>query len=140
MKSQRTAWVADSYAFLALLQGEKGAAEVEALLSRAESGEVTLHVSVINAAEVYYRFCKLDRSEAAERFWTDLHRQVFPVQVESATDRRVVEAARIKGRFPISFADAFAIALAIEKDAVVITGDPEFRAVEAAKLVRVKWI
>jgi predicted nucleic acid-binding protein len=38
----------------------------------------------------------------------------------------------------MSYADAFAVALAQELDAPVLTGDPEFRVVE--RLVQVDWI
>jgi predicted nucleic acid-binding protein len=38
----------------------------------------------------------------------------------------------------VSFADAFAIALAQESAATVVTGDPEFKEVE--KLIPVLWL
>jgi ribonuclease VapC len=50
----------------------------------------------------------------------------------------VLEAARIKARLPISYADAFAVATAQRERAVIVTGDPEFRKVE--HLVTVKWL
>ena len=50
------------------------------------------------------------------------------------------KAARLKARFPIALADAFAVQVAREKDVVLVTGDPEIRAVEKAGEVRVTWI
>ena len=51
---------------------------------------------------------------------------------------RVLSAARIKGKFPISYADAFAVALAQEMSATLITGDPEFKRVQS--LVKIIWL
>ena len=47
-------------------------------------------------------------------------------------------AADFKARFPMSLADAFAAALAKEKNAELVTGDPEFKAVE--KEIKVAWL
>jgi ribonuclease VapC len=49
-----------------------------------------------------------------------------------------LEAARIKARFPISYADAFAVATAIRMGAAILTADTEFRAVE--HLVPIDWL
>jgi ribonuclease VapC len=49
-----------------------------------------------------------------------------------------VTAAHIKARHPVSYADAFAVALAQEYGATVVTGDPEVRAVES--LINVDWL
>lgn len=132
--------VLDAYAVLAFLQGEQAAEHVERLLEAAERGRTTLLISVINAAEVYYRFCKLGRTDEADSFLKDLKGKVFPVRVASATDARVYSAARLKGRHAISLADAFAAALAIEYAAPVVTGAPEFRALEEAGEVGVEWL
>ncbi|HQP87283.1 MAG TPA: type II toxin-antitoxin system VapC family toxin, partial [Thermoanaerobaculia bacterium] len=60
--------------------------------------------------------------------------------VVDATRPRVLEAARLKARFSIALADAFAVQVAREKDVTLVTGDPEIRAVEKAGEVRVTWI
>ena len=44
----------------------------------------------------------------------------------------------LKLGFPISYADAFAVATAIRMNAAIVTGDPEFRRVE--QLVTVNWL
>lgn len=41
-------------------------------------------------------------------------------------------------RYPISYADAFALATALEQNAALVTGDQEFRQVE--HLVKVVWV
>jgi len=78
-----------------------------------------------------------DRSpEHAEDF---LHRlELLPIQAVGNSFADVLEAARLKAGSPISYADAFAIATAIRMNAVIVTGDPEFRQVE--HLVRIDWL
>jgi len=51
---------------------------------------------------------------------------------------RTFAAAHIKAHYRVSFADAFAIALAQESTATAVTGDPEFREVE--KLIPILWL
>jgi len=53
-------------------------------------------------------------------------------------EQRVLAAAHIKAHYPLSYADAFAVALAQELDATVVTGDPEFKTAES--LVPVLWL
>jgi ribonuclease VapC len=50
----------------------------------------------------------------------------------------VYQAAEIKAEYPISYADSFAVACAIEHGATIVTGDPEFKHVE--HLVKIEWI
>ena len=47
-------------------------------------------------------------------------------------------AAEFKTRFKLSLADAFAAALAKEKKAELVTGDPEFKALE--KEIKINWL
>jgi len=50
----------------------------------------------------------------------------------------VIPAAQIKTQYPISYADAFAVALAQELNAIIVTGDPEFKQVES--IVTLFWL
>jgi predicted nucleic acid-binding protein len=62
----------------------------------------------------------------------------LPVEVAAADRVRTFAAAHIKAHYRVSFADAFAIALAQELAATVVTGDPEFKGVE--KLIPILWL
>lgn len=53
-------------------------------------------------------------------------------------EKTVLAAAHIKANYAVSYADAFAIALAQELKATVVTGDPEFGGVE--KMVDILWL
>ena len=48
------------------------------------------------------------------------------------------QAASFKARHKMSYADCFAAALAKQKNAELITGDSEFKAVE--KEIRIQWL
>jgi ribonuclease VapC len=50
----------------------------------------------------------------------------------------VLEAAHIKAGHSISFADAFAVSLANELGATILTGDPEFKKVEG--IAKIEWM
>ena len=52
----------------------------------------------------------------------------------------VLAAAHIKARFPIAYADAFAVVTAQGYQAVVMTGDPEFEPLVDAGLIAVAWL
>lgn len=128
--------VLDSYAVLALLHEEAGAAEVADLLTAAlESGE-PLHINEVTVGEVYYVVAKHRSADDAERVLA--HLQALPLQFVPNAWPDVLEAARIKAAHPLSYADAFAAATARRLDAVLVTGDPEFRAL--AGVVKLHWL
>lgn len=122
--------VLDSYALLAWLQGEAGASLVREMLISAGSGadETQLHMSVINAGEVYYRLFKTGRGADAVSFLGDLVAGRLPIRLQAATTDRVWKAAKLKAVFALSYADAFAVGLAQELAVELYTGDPEILA------------
>ena len=129
-------YVLDSFAMLTLLQLEPGADQVTALLREAEQGMSRVLMSLISLGEVVY---------IIERRWGEARLRSFlayvnaaPIEVSPVDQDRVFAAAHIKAHHPISYADAFAVALAQELEATVITGDPEFRSVEGS--VPVQWL
>ena len=62
----------------------------------------------------------------------------LPIKEIEAERSLVLDAAHIKAHHPISYADAFAAALAARESAVVLTGDPEFES--AQELVKLEWL
>lgn len=126
----------DSYAILAFLNDEEGAEQVARLLEDAAEGRMDLLVNEINVGEVYYIVAKHRSEYAAEEVL--LHLDRLPVELVSNTFDEVLEAARVKARLPLSYADAFALASAVRFDARLVTGDPEFKAADG--LVDVQWL
>jgi len=128
--------VLDSWALLAYLDGEPAAQEVRRTLQRARKKQVVLLFSIINYGECLYiieREHGLQQAQRAAGIIDQLALRVMPA------DRPLVfEAAHIKAHYPVSYADAFSIALAKQNSARVMTGDPEFSAVESE--VPVQWL
>lgn len=134
MKKPR--YVLDSHALLGYLQGEAMADQVEMLLDEAVQAKASLHISTVNLGEIAY-IVERRHGVAARQETIDLL-ATFPVQFEDATLDRVLAAAHLKAIHAISYADAFAVALAQELEAPVVTGDPEFKQVES--LVDIAWL
>lgn len=65
----------------------------------------------------------------------------FPVTLVNIIDEALLlAAATLKASFPLSYADAFAAATAQIHHAVLLTVDPEFRALEEKELIKVQWL
>ena len=128
--------VLDSYALLALLRDEPGAETVADLLERAGQQNRSVHMTEVNYAEVQYTIRRKD----GETVWASVAGELLAAPIEfHAADRRLADvAAGFKARFRISLADAFAAALAKERKAELVTGDPEFRALE--KEIKIRWL
>jgi predicted nucleic acid-binding protein len=126
----------DSYALLAFLRGEDGNGEVRQLLEMAGDRDQPLHMTEANYAEVKYIIL---RKEGRER-WASIAADLVALPLEFHPIARVLAdvAADFKARYRISLADAFAAALAKEKKAELVTGDPEFKPLEGE--IRLKWI
>ncbi len=128
--------VLDSYAILAFLKQEPHFETVKNLLRNSTKSLGTLLMNQINAGEVYYQIAKQDLTEDMGRFWNQFLQ--LPILFVANDFDLVLEAAKLKARFPIAYADAFAVATALKEDASVVTGDPDFRHVES--LVRIDWL
>ena len=126
----------DSYAILALLNDESGAEAVADLLRRAIERGQTLLVNEINVGEVYYIVAKNRSIDDAERVLRYL--DTLPLEIVSNEYEHVLDAARVKASYPLSYADAFAVSTAVRLQATVVTGDAEFASVE--QLVEIRWI
>ncbi len=126
----------DAFALLTWLQDEPGADQVEAFLARAATEEgFRCWISWINLGEVYYRLCRTRGVGAADAFWLDVRRSL-PVTPVGVTAGRVLEVARLKARYPMALADAFAVQLAREMGLPLVTGDPEIRGLEQQGVVQ----
>ena len=130
------AQVLDSHALLALLRDEPGAEAVATLLEKAGQRDQPVHMSEVNYAEVQYTIRRKDGDAAWQTIAAEL--VAAPIQFHPA-DRRLADvAADFKSRFKMRLADAFAAALAKEKNAELVTGDPEFKAV--GKEIKIHWL
>ena len=128
--------VLDSFALIAYFRDEPGAEAVENLLVTAGKKDNPLHMTDVNYAEVKYSIVKKDGAAA----WDEAAKilQGLPIDFHSTTRAMADTAADFKARHKISLADAFAAALAKEKKAELVTGDPEFKAMETE--IKIAWL
>ena len=108
------------------------------LLDEARSGECTLCISRVNLGEVFHHTAIDHGSSLAEPLIQEIRR--LPIEIVSISDVQVDEAARLKSRYRISYADGFAAWLSITREAPLLTGDMDFRALEADGLLRLHWV
>ena len=90
----------------------------------------------MNLGEVFYiilRECGEDKAREVEEIV-----QTLPIEVIDADWNLTREAAKLKAFKKMSYADCFAAALAIMYSGELITGDPEFKAVEDQ--IKIMWI
>ncbi len=129
-------FVLDSFALLRYLQKEPGNEPVKAILDDGRSGKANVMLNVINMGEVIYtvqrRFGQQAKLDVVKRV------SLLDIAILPATNELVYHAAELKAQFSMSYADTFAAASAIEHNATLVTGDPEFRQVE--HLVKILWV
>jgi len=136
VKTEPGRYVLDSFALLAYLEDEAGAGRVHAVLAVAQQGLVSVWMSIVNYGEVVYITEREQGLFAAQRAIAAMDQ--LPMSLVDADRKLTLSAARVKAHHGISYADAFAVAVAQAKRATVLTGDPEFRKVEA--LVATDWL
>lgn len=129
--------VLDSYGLLAYLNKEIGFEAVKGCLTRAMKANESVLMNEINIGETYYILSRTRGGKAAD-FFIDTILEGLPISRIQNDFDAVIAAARIKAEYPISFADCFAVQTARRENAVIMTGDPEFKKVE--HLVKIQWI
>jgi predicted nucleic acid-binding protein len=132
---RESAIVFDSWAVLAYLQGEASAVKVRDILLSPENGGALL-MSVLNLGEIWYAIARRISSEEADISVQEVMN--WGIEVVDADWTLSRQAAVFKSKYKISYADAFAAALAKTRDAVLITGDNEFKQIE--KEIKINWL
>jgi ribonuclease VapC len=128
--------VLDSWALLAFFKGEEAAATMETLINQAATEKVRLLLCVVNWGEVYYGIWRAGGKIAAADVATDLSR--MPIELVDADLPLAKQAAIYKATHQMSYADAFAAALAKNQNAELVTGDVEFKPLE--KEIKINWL
>jgi predicted nucleic acid-binding protein len=127
----------DACAVIAYLRQEPGADVLKALI---ELPTTFLAMHVCNLGEVYYDFFREDGITAAQTAWT--HTLALPLELwREAGDAFIQRVGIIKVEERVSFADAFALALAERLSIPLVTTDHhEFDAVERKGHFRFLWL
>jgi predicted nucleic acid-binding protein len=110
------------------------------LIQAASEQDFQCCVSAINVGEVYYRLYRIQGAAEADTFWDEAQHGLLPLTVINPTPQRIHQAARLKARYLLSYADAFAAQLAQEKHLPLVSGDPELQALETAGELTLIWL
>ena len=131
-----SSYVLDSFALIAHFEDEAGGERVRSILKSAREGKTKLYLSVINLGEIYYNTMRERGIEKAHE--TKIIIEQLPITIIDADKTLTIEAAKLKALHPIAYADCFAAAVGVLKNAKVVTGDPEFK--KLRKAVSLDWI
>lgn len=117
-------YVLDSWAVIALYKSEEPAASlVHTRLRHAVEQHIPVALSVINLGEIFAIVGRERGLNAAQTVVRQI--RASSMQVVSVDESFVLDAAEFKMTYPISYADAFAVATAARLNATLLTGDPE---------------
>lgn len=127
----------DNFALLAYLNKETGFEKVRDALANAQKYGIHVLMNEINVGETHYVLFRKRGPEKAEYF-LDTILVALPIIAIPNNFEYVIDGARIKAEHPLSFCDCFAVATARRENAIVITGDQEFKKIE--HLVEIDWL
>lgn len=117
-------FVLDACALLRVAQAEPGMETVRDYLYAARRGARELLMHPINLGEVIYRIAKVHGWDVADRKRIEIG--LLPIVIVPFEEWVFWRAVRIKAEHPLSYADAFAASLALDREATLLTADPEF--------------
>ena len=129
--------VFDTQSILIFYLGEPGADRVEDYLKRVLDKKISGHMNVVNLAELYYVLSRKDKAvaEEKERNLKSYGIKIVDVRASTSLWKR---AAEIKAMNPVSLADSFAAATAIDLNGSLVTGgDLDFEKINNLKIHRV---
>lgn len=129
-------YVMDSFAMIAFFEDEPGADRVALILKSLIDRKAQAYMSVINWGEIYYNTMREQGVETAEKVIGQLKQ--YPIEIVDADQNLTYEAAKLKGRYKIAYADCFAAALSRRLNAAVVTGDSEFE--KLGNECSIQWI
>jgi len=131
--------VMDSYALIGYLEDEPFAARIQKILQEARKGKTHLFLNALQLGEVYYITLREQGQSTADLVYARI--KAFPLQIiDTLSEELLLTAASLKAAYPISYADSFAAATAMLFRCPLLTGDPDFKALEADNLLAVEWL
>ncbi|MFZ0520957.1 MAG: type II toxin-antitoxin system VapC family toxin [Candidatus Acidiferrales bacterium] len=117
-------YVLDANAVLIYFGDRNGAKRVQSLLQESLHLHSPLLMSAVNWGEVIYSVWK--RGGETEARTVEKNAARLPLLILPADRERAANAAEVKARHDLGYADSFAAALALEYSATLVTADPEF--------------
>ena len=129
-------YVLDTSALITLKDDEEGADIVENILEKARSQRAEIWVSFMSFMEVAYEAWRNQGKASAHQALLAL--KMLPIERVDPDDALLFKASEIKATHPMSVADSWIAATALEKEAILVHKDPEFESLEGK--VRLKHL
>ncbi|MBM4276586.1 MAG: type II toxin-antitoxin system VapC family toxin [Deltaproteobacteria bacterium] len=133
---QKGPWVFDSFALLKFFQKEKGYEKIGQLLEEIKKSGGIKYINAVNLGEIIYSTKREFGDQKKIEVLANIERLTFVVL--PVPNILIFQAAEYKAQYGISYADCFVLASAVEHNAKIVTGDPEFKKVK--HLVEVVWV
>jgi len=132
-------FVFDSYALIGYLENESFSDRIQDVLTQAKNRNALLYIHAIHIGEVYYITLREQGKSLADLAYARI--KALPIKMIDRIDEELLlTAAGLKAKYPISYADSFAAALAMIKNCPLLTGDPEFTSLEKQGIIRIEWL
>lgn len=129
-------YVLDSSAILDFVNAGSGAHRVREILREGVQQNIPLLMSVVNLGEVLYILWQRRGEAVARKAIENLSRlaiQPVPVDLEQS-----LKAGEIKARYKMPYVDSLTAALAMLRQAVLVTGDRDFE--KLGRQAKILWI
>jgi len=128
--------ILDAHAVMAFLKDEPGADTIRNLILKAEERNIKLAMTTVNLGEVWYAIARATTIEKADRYIQEI--RGMAIEIAYADWPLTRQAAAFKAGGNTSYADCFAAALAKIRQAELVTGDLELKALEAE--IEIEWL
>jgi len=132
----KRAYLFDSHALLKFFQKEPGGEKVARLLGDLQKAGAIKYLNAVNLGEIIYATKRTFGDQKKLEVLANIERLRFSIL--PVPNNLIFKTAEYKAQYSISYADCFALASAVEHNAIIVTGDPEFKKVE--HLVEIFWI
>ena len=132
-------FVFDSYALIGYLENESFSDQIQHILTQAKKRDFRLYIHAIHIGEVYYITLREQGKSLADLAYARI--KALPIKtIDRIDEELLLTAAGLKAKYPISYADSFAAALAMTKNCPLLTGDPEFTPLEKQDIISIEWL
>ena len=132
-------FVFDSYALIGYLENESFSDQIQHILTQAKKRDFRLYIHAIHIGEVYYITLREQGKSLADLAYARI--KALPIKtIDRIDEELLLTAAGLKAKYPISYADSFAAALAMTKNCPLLTGDPEFTSLEKQGIISIEWL
>ena len=120
----KSRYLLDTSALLTFSGDEPGADAVGVLLAKGRRGEVQLYLSFLSVMEAGYKAYQARGEDGLATLLASL--QHLPITRVDVSDELIALAARMKGMYRMSLADAWILATAKQLGAILVHKDSEF--------------